>query len=83
MSSHDDDNLDFDFFDDDATRETPGAGRADASPAPSSGGGGGGPRRPHFQAPHGVTPILRLIGFVAFAILDRRPARPLGAGLLG
>ena len=28
MSSHDDDNLDFDFFDDDATRETPGAARA-------------------------------------------------------
>ena len=29
MSSHDDDNLDFDFFDDDATREAPGAGRAE------------------------------------------------------
>ena len=70
MSSHDDDNLDFDFFDDDATRETPGAGRSDAPPRTSGdGGGGGGPRRPHFQAPHGVTPILRLIGFVAFAIL--------------
>jgi CARDB len=71
VSSHDDDNLDFDFFDDDATRETPGAGRSDAPPRTSGddGGGGGGPRRPHFQAPHGVTPILRLIGFVAFAIL--------------
>ena len=71
MSSHDDDNLDFDFFDDDATRETPGAARAEAPPRASGGGGdgGGGPRRPHFQAPHGVTPILRLIGFVAFAIL--------------
>ena len=70
MSSHDDDNLDFDFFDDDATREAPGAGRADAPQRPpGGGGGGGGPRRPQFQAPHGVTPILRLIGFVAFAIL--------------
>jgi hypothetical protein len=70
VSSHDDDNLDFDFFDDDATRETPGAGRADTPPRPTGGGGGGGgPRRPQFQAPHGVTPILRLIGFVAFAIL--------------
>jgi hypothetical protein len=70
VSSHDDDNLDFDFFDD-ATRETPGAARAESSPRPSGGGGdgGGGPRRPRFQAPHGVTPILRLIGFVAFAIL--------------
>ena len=69
VSSHDDDILDFDFFDDDATREAPGAGRADAPQRPSGGGGGGGPRRPQFHAPHGVTPILRLIGFVAFAIL--------------
>ena len=70
MSSHDDDNLDFDFFDDDATREASAAGRADAPQRPSGGGGGGGgPRRPQFHAPHGVTPILRLIGFVAFAIL--------------
>jgi hypothetical protein len=70
VSSHDDDNLDFDFFDDDATREAPGASRGEAPPRPVGGGsGGGGPRRPHFQAPHGVTPILRLIGFVAFAIL--------------
>ena len=70
MSSHDDDNLDFDFFDDDATREASGAGRADTPQRSSGGGGGGGgPRRPQFHAPHGVTPILRLIGFVAFAIL--------------
>ena len=41
MSSHDDDNLDFDFFDDDATREAPGAGRADTPQRPSGGGGGG------------------------------------------
>jgi len=70
VSSHDDDNLDFDFFDDDATREASGAGRADTPQRSSGGGGGGGgPRRPQFHAPHGVTPILRLIGFVAFAIL--------------
>ena len=70
MSAHDDDNLDFDFFDDDATREASGAGRADTPQRSSGGGGGGGgPRRPQFHAPHGVTPILRLIGFVAFAIL--------------
>ena len=68
MSSHDDDNLDFDFFDDDVTREAPVGGRVDAPPR-ASGGGGGGPRRPQFHAPHGLTPILRLIGFVAFAIL--------------
>jgi hypothetical protein len=70
VSSHDDDNLDFEFFDDDATREAPGAGRADTPERLSGGGGGGGgPRRPQFHAPQGVTPILRLIGFVAFAIL--------------
>ncbi len=71
MSSHDDDILDFDFFED-ATRESSsasGGARDDASAEPSSGGGGGGPRRPSLHAPHGLTPILRLVGFVAFAIL--------------
>ena len=73
MSSHDDDNLDFDFFEDDATRETHGSDRGGAAARRSGGGGdgtgGSGPRRPQFHAPHGVTPLLRLIGFVAFAIL--------------
>ena len=71
MSSHDDDILDFDFFEDDATRESGAAGGGrDAVPAePSGGRGGGGPRRPSLRAPHGLAPILRLVGFVAFAIL--------------
>ena len=71
MSSHDDDILDFDFFEDDATRETHGRRRRRARRvrAPVGGGGGGGPRRPQLRAPHGLTPILRLIGLVAFAIL--------------
>lgn len=71
MSSHDDDILDFDFFEDDATREssaTSGGARGDVGAEPS-GGGGGGPRRPSLHAPHGLAPILRLVGFVAFAIL--------------
>lgn len=71
MSSHDDDNLDFDFFDDDVTSESAagsGGGRGDTGAEPSSGGGGG-PRRPALRAPHGLAPILRLVGFVAFAIL--------------
>jgi hypothetical protein len=66
--SSDDDIIDFDFFEDDATREQTG-GRGD-NPGRSSGGGGGGGRRgPRFHAPQGVTPLLRLIGLVAFAIL--------------
>ena len=68
MSSHDDDILDFDFFEDDATREAQSPGRGEGSGRPA-GGGGGGPRRPRLSAPHGVTPLLRLIGLVAFAIL--------------
>ncbi len=69
MSSHDDDNLDFDFFEGDATREMQGAARSSAPPPPRGGGRSGPPRRPHFRAPQGVTPILRLIGFVAFAVV--------------
>ena len=71
MSSHDDDILDFDFFEDDATRETHGTDGAERTGASArrSDGRGGGPRRPQFRAPHGLTPILRLVGFVAFAIL--------------
>jgi hypothetical protein len=68
VSSHDDDILDFDFFEDDATREMQSPGRGD-NPGRPAGGGGGGPRRPRLSAPHGVTPLLRLIGLVAFAIL--------------
>ena len=68
MSSHDDDILDFDFFEDDATRETQGTESSGGASRPSDGGGGG-PRRPQLRAPHGLAPILRLIGFVAFAIL--------------
>jgi hypothetical protein len=68
VSSHDDDILDFDFFEDDATREMQSPGRGESQGRPA-GGGGGGPRRPRLSAPHGVAPLLRLIGLVAFAIL--------------
>ena len=62
MSTHDDDILDFDFFDEGATTEAPA--REEAGRRPS----GGGPRRPHVR-PGGWTPLLRLIGLIAFAIL--------------
>jgi CARDB len=62
VSSHDDDILDFDFYD-----EPPAAGRPDREPTPrrqrreppTGGDGGGG----------GLTPLLRLVGLIAFAIL--------------
>ena len=68
MSTHDDDILDFDFFDETrlarTSRTERDAGRRRRPPR-----GGGGPRRPQLRAPHGLTPILRLVGLVAFAIL--------------
>jgi len=66
LSSHDDDIPDFDFFEDDATREMQSSSSGGDRGRPS---GGGGPRRPRLGAPHGVTPLLRLIGLVAFGIL--------------
>ena len=68
MSSHDDDILDFDF-EEGVTRETQGQPGPAGEPRPDSGGGGGGSRRPQLRAPHGITPLLRLIGLVAFAIV--------------
>jgi hypothetical protein len=68
VSTQDDDILDFDFFDESATRE-------DAPTREGRGGerrpsrGGGGPRRPQLRGPGGLTPLLRLVGLIAFAIL--------------
>jgi hypothetical protein len=67
VSTHDDDILDFDFFEEGATRE-------DAPTREGRGGerrpmrGGSGPRRPHLRV-GGLTPLLRLVGLIAFAIL--------------
>ncbi len=68
MSSSGDDTPGFEFFEEGTTQETRGAVRAEATRRGPSRGGGG-PRRPQLQAPQGVTPLLRLIGLVAFAIL--------------
>lgn len=69
MTVHDDDILDFDFVDDE-TREIAPTPRPGGRP-PHGGGprGGGGPRRPQLRTPHGITPLLRLAGLVAFAVL--------------
>ena len=67
MTAHDDDILDFDFVDDE-TREL-------APPARSQGGGRppggptGGSSRPPLRGPGSLTPLLRLAGLVALAIL--------------
>ena len=66
MTDHETD-IDFDFFEDDPEphREPePDRGRSDPRP-------GGGPRRPSGSGrpPTGMTPLLRLAGLIAFAIL--------------
>ena len=72
MSVQDDDILDFDFVED-ATTETPPRDRQGGARPPGGGppsdGGGDGSRGPRFSGPHGWTPLLRLIGVIAFAIL--------------
>jgi hypothetical protein len=68
VTVHDDDILDFDFVDDE-TREIVPPPRTGARPPGGDGPRGGGPREPRFAAPHGITPLLRLAGLVALAIL--------------
>jgi hypothetical protein len=70
VSVHDDDILDFDFVDDE-TRELASSSRQGGGSRPPGGPpqGPGGPRRPGFRPPHGLTPLLRLTGFVVLAIL--------------
>ncbi len=64
MSAHDDDILDFDFVED-ATREAQPPRRGG-----SGDGGGGSSRPPRLQRhSHQVTPLLRLVALIAFAIL--------------
>jgi hypothetical protein len=62
-----DDDIEFDFFDE--TQEAPAGDRTARRSSGEDGDGPRGPRRPSFRAPTGFTPLLRLIGLVAFAIL--------------
>jgi CARDB len=60
-----DTDLDFDFFDDEPEPFEPSEEeRQPRRPPP-----GGPPRRPHARPPVGFTPLLRLAGLIAFAIL--------------
>ncbi len=70
MSVHDDDILDFDFVDDD-TQERPPV-RTGGTGGRGGDGPGSRPPRPPSRlrsGPHALTPLLRLIGLVAFAII--------------
>lgn len=71
MTTRDDDILDFDFLDEGATTEAPPrqAAAPPRRPAPGDGGPGGGPRPPRLRLRSGWTPLLRLVGLIAFAIL--------------
>ncbi len=63
MSSYDDD-IDFDFFDEPETQEATQRRRLPRFERPP---GGGGPRPP-LRTPTGLTPLLRLVGLILFAI---------------
>jgi len=65
MSTVDDDNIEFDFFDEPETVETTRRGRRRAQ----TGRRGGGPRRPPMRAPTGIVPLARLVGLIAIAIV--------------
>jgi hypothetical protein len=65
MSERDDDINDFDFFDEPATVERQSTQRVRI---PRRRGEGGSPRPP-IRPPQGFTPLLRLVGLIAFAIL--------------
>jgi hypothetical protein len=69
VSVHDDDILDFDFVDDETRELAPSSRGGGSGPPGGPPTGPGGPRRPQFRPPQGTTPLLRLAGLVAFAIL--------------
>ena len=72
MSTFDDNDIEFDFFDEPETVETTRRGRRRPRPEPQpgrSGGGGDGPRRPPLRAPTGIVPLARLVGLIAIAIV--------------
>src|SRR3954454_22806208 len=75
MSTHDDDDLEFDFFDEPETVEATQRRRLPRLEMPGnrSGGGGGGDRPPRAPrsgggGPTGLVPLARLVGLIAIAI---------------
>ena len=64
-----DTDLDFDFFDDDPDPSAPHVEEGPPREPPGAGGGRPPRRPPSGRPPVGVTPLLRLAGLIAFAIL--------------
>jgi hypothetical protein len=64
MSTYDDENIEFDFFDEPETVEATQRRRLPRRP-----GGRGGGERPPMRAPTGLVPLARLVGLIAIAIV--------------
>jgi hypothetical protein len=68
MSTHDDDDIEFNFFDEPETVEASQRGRRLPRRDRSGDGGGDGPRRPPMQTPTGLIPLARLVGPIAIVV---------------
>ncbi len=71
MSTYDDDDIEFDFFDEPETVEATQRRRLPRLEMPGGGRGGGSerPPRPPMQTPTGLVPLARLVGLIAIAIV--------------
>jgi len=69
MSSHDDENIEFDFFDEPETVEATQRRRLPRLERGGGRGGGERPPRPPMRAPTGLVPLARLVGLIAIAIV--------------
>jgi hypothetical protein len=69
MSTYDDQNIEFDFFDEPETVEATQRRRLPRLERPGGRGGGERPPRPPMRAPTGLIPLARLVGLIAIAIV--------------
>jgi hypothetical protein len=69
MSTHDDENIEFDFFDEPETVEATQRRRLPRLERGGGRGGGERPPRPPMRAPTGLVPLVRLVGLIAIAIV--------------
>jgi hypothetical protein len=69
MSTRDDENIEFDFFDEPETVEATQRRRLPRLEMPGGRGGGERPPRPPMRAPTGLIPLARLVGLIAIAIV--------------